>query len=94
MAKTYNFFIAVTYVDEDIDVIREADYAKAASTARRIWADALDEWRKTKETGVLGVSLFDFEGRLLWSHDNDLGTVGHLMDRVRNSSGQFKRIPA
>lgn len=81
MSKKNAWFVAVEYADDDVDIVRSMDYDKAIRFAERAWADALDEYRKTKEQGVLGVLVFDDSGRIIWQHDQPLGRTGYF-DRL------------
>lgn len=67
--KKRTWFVAISYVDQDVDIARTDDYEKAVRLAQSAWLDDVAEWQKTKVQGVSQVELFDDAGRVVWSSD-------------------------
>lgn len=75
------WYVAVMYVDDETDIVRSTDYEKALHFANQTWLDECEQYRKTKETGILGVQFFDARGRVLWCSNDEpdgLGTTGYI----------------
>lgn len=80
-AKKLWWYVAVSYADDETDIVRSDDYEKALNFALAAWRDECEQYMKTKESGVLGVQFFDGAGRVLWCSNDEpdgLGTTGYF----------------
>lgn len=88
------WYVAVTYVDETVDVVRTPDYEKAFSFAEKAWRQEREEFIKTKDQGLLDVEVFDGRGRVLWSATDEPSGLGKAscFDHVHSARSSDFRL--